>query len=309
MQVYLPIAELSLDVFLLLVLGGLVGFISGISGIGASFLMTPILIFIGIPSPVAVASQANQVVATSLSGTLSQWSRGNIDFKMGGILLIGGMAGSSLGVWLFGLLAKIGQADLVVAISYIFCLGSIGLLMLWESIRSLFKKMIKPSTKVRLPFYQRPWIQTLPLKRNFPKSKLYISICLPMAIGFGVGLLSAIMGVGGSFLLVPAMIYLLGMPITVVVGTSLFQMVFVTANVTLQQAIQNQSVDILLAAILMIGGVVGTQWGTKLSGKIRGEYVRFGFSLLMLGVCVGLANELLVKPSAIYSIRTIGELR
>ncbi|MBL8686119.1 MAG: sulfite exporter TauE/SafE family protein [Alphaproteobacteria bacterium] len=308
MQIYLPIAELSVDVFVLLILGWFVGFISGISGIGASFLMTPTLIFLGIPSPVAVASQANQVVATSISGTLAQWSRGNIDFKMGGILLLGGLAGSSFGVWLFGFLARIGQGDLVVAISYIMCLGWIGLLMLWESLRSVFKKL-QASAKVKIPFYQRAWVQGLPFKRNFPRSNLYISLWLPIVIGFGVGVLSAIMGVGGSFLLVPAMIYLLGMPVTVVVGTSLFQMVFVTANVTLQQAIQNNSVDILLALILMISGVAGTQWGTKMSGKVRGEYVRFVFALLMLGVCVGLINEFLVEPSSVYSIRTVGELR
>jgi len=234
MHIYLPIAELSVNVFLILGLGGGVGLLSGLFGVGGGFLMTPLLIFIGIPSPVAVATEANQIVASSVSGVLAHWRRGNVDMKMGSVLLVGGVIGSSLGVWLFTFLRGLGQIDLVIKPSYVVFLSIIGGLMFVESVRAMTKR--KSATRSKA--HKHNWMHGLPFKMRFRKSRLYISALLPAGIGVFVGLLSAIMGVGGGFVMVPAMIYLLGMPTSVVVGTSLFQIIFVTANVTILQARQ-----------------------------------------------------------------------
>lgn len=300
MQIYLPIAEVSVDVFLLLGMGAGVGFLSGLLGVGGGFLMTPLLIFIGIPPAVAVASEANQVVAASVSGVLAHWWRGNVDFRMGAVLLLGGFVGSSLGVLLFTLLRRVGQLDLVIALSYVVFLSIIGGLMLVESLRAILRQR-RPGAPIH-KLHQHTWLHGLPLKMRFRKSKLYISVLLPLTVGFVVGVLSAIMGVGGGFILVPAMIYLLGMPTTVVIGTSLFQIVFVTANVTFLQAVQNQTVDALLALILLSGGVVGAQFGVRLAGKIPGEHLRALLAIMVLAVGMKLVFDLVSPPADLYSL-------
>ncbi len=300
MQIYLPIAEISLNVFVLLGLGGAIGFLSGVFGVGGGFLMTPILIFIGVPAPVAVGTEANQIVASSVSGVLAHWRRGNVDLKMGTVLLVGGLAGSSFGVWLFALLREIGQIDLVIKLSYVTFLGLIGALMFVEALNSMTKRRRGASSMGKL--HKHTWIHGLPLKIRFRRSKLYISALLPLGIGFFVGILSALMGVGGGFIMVPAMIYLLGMPTAVVVGTSLFQIIFVTANVTFLQAYANQTVDVVLALLLLIGAVIGAQFGAKMSTRLHGEQLRILLAIMVLGVCSILAYDLTKTPIDLYSL-------
>ena len=298
MQIYLPIAEISVDALLLLGLGGMVGFLSGMFGVGGGFLMTPLLIFIGVPPAVAVGTEANQVVAASVSGALAHWKRGNVDIKMGSILLIGGLIGSSLGVWLFTFLRGIGQIDFVISASYVLFLGVIGTLMVVDSVRSWFRSRNPEAPKRKLHYHN--WLHGLPFKMRFRRSKLYISALLPLTIGIFVGVLAAIMGVGGGFVMVPAMIYLLGMPTSVVVGTSLFQIVFVTANVTFLQSVNNQTVDIVLAMLLVVGSVIGAQFGVRAGARLRGEEVRVALGIIVLGVCGGVAWSLFASPEDIY---------
>jgi hypothetical protein len=300
MQIYLPIAEMSVNVFLLLGMGGGVGFLSGLFGVGGGFLMTPLLIFIGIPPAVAVGTEANQIVAASVSGVLAHWRRGNVDFKMGLVLLLGGFAGSTLGVMLFSFLRGLGQIDLVISLSYVVFLGTIGALMLVESARTMRRRKTAPGQRRKL--HQHTWVHGLPLKMRFRRSKLYISALLPLAVGFLVGILAAIMGVGGGFVMVPAMIYLLGMPTNVVIGTSLFQIIFVTANVTFLQSYANQTVDVVLALMLLIGAVIGAQFGARAGAKLQGEELRGLLALMVLAVCGKLFFDLLITPSDIYSI-------
>jgi len=303
MDIYLPIAELSVNVFLLLGIGGGIGALSGIFGVGGGFLMTPLLIFIGIPPAVAVATGANQIVAASISGVLAHWRRGNVDVKIGVVLLVGGLLGSTVGVWVFSALKAIGQVDLVVNICYVVFLGIIGGLMLIESINAMRAQKAQKRKKSHV----HNWTHGLPFKMRFRRSRLYISALLPLAVGFFVGLLSAIMGVGGGFVMVPAMIYLLGMPTVVVVGTSLFQIIFVTANVTILQAVGNQSVDILLAMLLIIGGVIGAQFGAKLGAKLNGEQLRGLLAMMVILVAMKLLLDLATRPTDLYSIiRVIG---
>ncbi len=300
MQIYLPIAESSLDVFLLLGMGGAVGFLSGLFGVGGGFLMTPLLIFIGVGPAVAVASEANQVVAASASGMLAHMRRGNVDFKMGAVLLAGGFAGSSFGVWLYSALRAVGQLDLVISLAYVAFLGIIGSLMLAESARAVLRRR-KPGTQL-LKLHQHTWLHGLPLKIRFRKSKLYISALLPLAIGFLVGILSAIMVVGGGFIMVPAMISLLGMPTATVVGTSLFQIIFVTANVTFLQAVNNQTVDVVLALTLLTGGVVGAQIGGRFAGRLPGEYLRLLLGAFVLFVGALMMFGLVSTPEDIFTV-------
>jgi uncharacterized membrane protein YfcA len=300
MYIYLPIAEMSVNIFLILAMGGGIGFLSGLFGVGGGFLMTPLLIFIGVPAPVAVGTEANQIVASSVSGVLAHWRRGNVDFKMGSILLIGGFFGSSAGVVLFKYLQLIGQIDLVIKLSFVIFLGIIGSLMFWESIRTIIRSRNPASRRRKL--HQHNWLHGLPFKVRFRKSKLYISAILPFAIGAVVGVLSAIMGVGGGFIMVPAMIYLLGMPTSVVIGTSLFQIIFVTANVTFLQALTVQTVDILLAVLLLAGAVVGAQFGSKYSVRMKGEQLRAMLAIMVLGVCIKILVDLITKPTDLYSI-------
>jgi len=300
MQIYLPIAEMSVNVFWLLGLGGGVGYLSGLFGVGGGFLMTPLLIFIGVAPAVAVATEANQIVAASVSGVLAHWRRANVDFKMGGVLLAGGLLGSTFGVWLYSLLRELGQLDLVIALAYVAFLGIIGSLMLVEAARTILRRR-RPSGAAR-KLHQHTWLHGLPFKLRFRKSKLYISAILPLGVGLFVGVLAAIMGVGGGFVMVPAMIYLLGMPTAVVVGTSLFQIIFVTANVTFLQAVNNQTVDVVLAIMLLTGGVIGAQLGSRHTGKLPAEYLRGLLALLVLLVCGKLMFDLVAVPDDIYSL-------
>ncbi len=300
MQVYLPIAEISVNVFYLLGLGGLVGALSGLFGVGGGFLMTPFLIFTGIPPTVAVATEANQILGASVSGVLAYWRRSSVDFKMGFVLLAGGMVGSSFGVWLFSMLRGFGQIDLVISLAYVVFLSVIGALMLAESGRTMFLHRRREAAKRKL--HKHIWLHGLPLKTRFRKSKLYISALLPLGVGFFVGLLAAIMGVGGGFVMVPAMIYLIGMPTSMVVGTSLFQIIFVTANVTILQAYYNQTVDVFLALLLLIGGVIGAQIGTRAGSFLRGEQLRGLLALVVLGVCARILFDLVVTPNDLFSL-------
>lgn len=303
MQIYLPIAEVSVDVFIVLGLGGAVGFLSGLFGAGGAFLLTPLLIFMGVPPPVAVGSVANELIAASVSGAMAHWRRKNVDFRMGAVLLAGGLLGSGFGVWLFGILRRLGQIDLTISISYVLFLGTIGAFMLMESVRAIMRHLNKapPARRMRHP----DWIRALPLKLRFQKSRLYISALLPFGIGFFVGILSAIMGVGGGFVLIPAMIYLLGMPTAMVAGTSLFQIIFVSANVTFLQAVSHQTVDIVLAAILLIGAVVGAQYGTRFGARLPAAQLRGLLALMVLAVCGKLLFDLVVRPADLFSISIV----
>ena len=303
MYIYLPIAEVSMHIGIIIGLGGGVGFLSGLFGVGGGFLMTPLLIFFGIPPAVAVSTEANQIVASSVSGVLAHMRRGNVDFKMGGILMAGGVIGSSLGVALFSFLQSIGQIDLVIQLSYVVFLGIIGSLMLTESVRTIIRSR-KPGA-VRGKLHQHNWLHGLPLKMRFRRSKLYISAILPLALGAFVGILAAIMGVGGGFIMVPAMIYLLGMPTSVVVGTSLFQIIFVTANVTLLQSIQTQTVDFLLAGLLLFGAVIGAQFGSRAGALLRGEQLRGLLALMVLAVCIKIGYDLVVTPEDLLSVELL----
>ncbi len=307
MQIYLPIAEMSVNALILLGLGGGVGFLSGMFGVGGGFLMTPLLIFNGIPPAVAVATEANQVVAASVSGALAHWRRRNVDVKMGVVLLVGGFIGSTVGVWLFTILRGIGQIDFVISISYVLFLGIIGGLMVIESARAWLRT--RQPAAARRKLHQHTWMHGLPFKMRFRTSKLYISALLPLAIGLFVGILAAIMGVGGGFVMVPAMIYLLGMPTSVVIGTSLFQIVFVTANVTLLQAITNQTVDIVLALLLLVGGVIGAQLGAIFGTRLKGEQLRVLLGLVVLVVCGGVSYNLVAVPADPFSLAGIGSTR
>jgi len=300
MQIYLPIAEMSVNVFLLLGMGGGVGFLSGLFGVGGGFLMTPLLIFIGVPPAVAVGTEANQIVASSVSGVLAHWRRNNVDFKMGFVLLLGGFAGSTLGVLLFSFLRELGQIDLVISLSYVVFLGIIGGVMLYEGMRTMRRR--KSASAPRRKLHQHTWIHGLPLKMRFRRSKLYISALMPLTIGFLVGVLSAIMGVGGGFIMVPAMIYLLGMPTSVVIGTSLFQIIFVTANVTFLQAYANQTVDVVLALLLLTGAVIGAQFGARAGARLQGEELRVLLALMVLAVCAKLFYDLLITPGDVFSL-------
>jgi len=300
MQLYLPIAEVSVNAFLILGLGGIVGFLSGMFGVGGGFLITPLLFFIGVPPAVAVATGANQVVASSVSGVLAQLRRKGVDFTMGWVLLVGGFVGSAIGVWVFRLMTEAGQVDLFVQLSYVIFLGLIGAMMFQESLRSLLRSR-KPGTPIRRS-HVHSWVHGLPFKMKFRASGLYISVIPPLAVGALVGFLAAIMGVGGGFIMVPAMIYLLGMPTKVVIGTSLFQIIFVTAFTTVMHALTSQTVDMLLALLLILGGVVGAQIGSRVGMRLKAEQLRILLSLLVLAVSGRIAIDLLVTPGELYSV-------
>lgn len=302
MQIYLPIAEVSVNPFLLLGLGGLVGVLSGMFGVGGGFLMTPLLFFIGIPPAVAVATEANQIVASSFSGALAHFRKRNVDLKMGLVLLGGGLLGAVFGVSGFNYLKNLGQVELFVKLCYVVFLGTVGILMFMESVkairqprsnRSLQRKRLKKFTKF------------MPLKTQFRTSGLYISVIPPFVLGILVGLLSAIMGVGGGFIMVPAMIYIIGMPTKVVIGTSLFQIIFVTAFSTLLHATTNYTVDMILAVLLLLGGVIGAQVGTQLGARLRAEELRVLLAIIVLTVCGKLAFDLVIQPSELYTLGTV----
>ncbi len=304
MQLYLPIAEVSVNAFLLLGLGGLVGVLSGLFGVGGGFLITPLLFFIGVPPTVAVATGANQVVASSVSGVLAHLKRKTVDLRMGTVLLAGGIVGSALGIWAFNVLSRLGQIDLVVQLSYVLFLGMIGILMLQESLRAMNRSRRGTALPARR---QHMWVHRMPLKVKFRTSGLYISVVPPLLVGLFVGVLAALMGVGGGFIMVPAMIYLLGMPTKVVVGTSLFQIIFVAGFTTFMHAFTNQSVDLMLAMLLIAGGVVGAQIGTRIGGRLKAEQLRVLLALLVLAVCAKIALDLLLQPSDLYSLSAVAD--
>ncbi|MGY8976279.1 MAG: sulfite exporter TauE/SafE family protein [Alphaproteobacteria bacterium] len=305
MEVYLPIAGLPINFFILMFLGLVVGFLSGMFGVGGGFLMTPMLILMGIPPAVAVASEANHILAASVSGFLAHMRRANVDFLMGFILLIGGVFGSLIGVFLLKYLLSIGQEKLFISLSYIFILVFVGLWMLTESVSSIKKKYKGKKNKL----HEHIWLHGLPFKIKFRKSHLYISILPPIFIGLLVGILSSIMGVGGGFILVPAMIYILGMPTQVVVGTSLLQIVFVTTVSTIMHAYINQTVDVVLSSLLLIGAVVGAQIGTKAMGLLRGEQIRFLLAIIIIIVASILIGNVLVTPEEAFIVETYKEVQ
>ncbi len=300
MTIYLPIAEVSVNLYLLLGLGGMVGVLSGMFGVGGGFILTPFLFFIGIPPAVAVATGANQIVASSVSGVLAHLRRRTVDLKMGLMLLVGGLAGAQGGLRVFAWLTELGQVDLLVNLFYVVFLGLIGSLMLIESLNALRRsKKVGPRRKRRR---RHSRLQELPLKMRFRTSHLYISSIPVVGVGVLVGFLSAIMGVGGGFIMVPAMIYVLGMPTKVVVGTSLFQIIFVAAFTTVMHALESQSVDVVLALVLIVSGVVGAQIGAKLGLLLKAEQLRVLLALMVLAVCLKLGLGLVLEPGEAFSI-------
>lgn len=308
MHIYLPIAEMPVNILLLLSLGGVTGILSGMFGIGGGFLTTPFLIFIGLPPAVAVSSSANQIIAASVSGFIAHWQRGNVDFKIGFVIMAGGIIGSSIGVLLFRWLQELGQIDLVISLSYVIFLGFVGLMMAWESWSKIWRSRFSASSKNKKTEEKSKninWFKKLPFKMRFPHSKIYISVLVPIMIGVFTGVLVSLMGIGGGFVMIPAMIYLLGMPTSVVIGTSLFQIIFITANVTFLQSVSTQTVDIVLALILLTGSVLGAQIGTRIGAKIAAEQLRGLLALLVLAVVAKLAFGLFVEPSNPYTISKI----
>ena len=302
MEIYLPIAEMSVHWLIVLGMGGAIGFLSGLFGVGGGFLLTPLLIFYGVPAEVAVATTSSHITASSISGALAQWRRRAVDLKMGAVMAGGGLFGTTAGVWLFTVMRRYGQMDLLVSSSYVILLGTVGGLMLSESLAAL-----RASRRGAPPARRAPhlWMHGLPFKMRFRESRLYISVIPPVVIGFFVGVLSAIMGVGGGFVIVPAMIYLLRMPTNVVMGTSLFQIIIVTAATTILQATTNYSVDIVLGLFLILGGVIGAQLGVRAGERLRGEQLRLLLALLVLAVALRLFIGLVVKPDDPFSV-TVG---
>ena len=300
MSIYLPIAEMNINIFLIVFIGMIVGALSGLFGVGGGFLMTPLLIFLGIPPVVAVGSEAPHVLASSVSGVIAHWRKKNVDFKMGFFLLSGGVIGSTLGVHLFKLLKNYGQIDIVIQFLFIIFLGFIGMSMAFESAKTTIKNY-RTTSAIRTKLHQHSWIHGLPFKLRFHRSKLYISALPPILIGFFVGVLSAMMGVGGGFIMIPAMVYILGMSTNVVVGTSLFQIIFVTANSTFFQSYINQTVDIVLSALMILGGVIGAQIGVRLGSQLKAEYLRGILAILVLLVCAKILTDLILTPSDLFS--------
>ena len=304
MQIYLPIAEMSVNILLILGMGGAVGFLSGLFGVGGGFILTPLLIFTGIPPTVAVASTANQIIASSVSGVIAHWRRKQVDFKMGGVLVLGGVSGSLLGIWIFKYLENVGQADLVISLSYVILLGTVGGLMLYESVGVILRARAGITTTAPKSG-QHLWIHHLPFRVRFRRSRLYISVLGPVVLGFFIGMMTTVMGVVGGFVLVPAMIYLLQMPTSVVIGTSLFQVIFVTASATLLHALTTKSVDVVLSALLAVGAVIGAQAGARFGLKLTGEQLRALLAIVVLIIGLRLAFDLGVRPDEVFSLSTV----
>ncbi len=304
MSIYLPIAEMNINIFVIVFIGMAVGALSGLFGVGGGFLMTPLLIFLGIPPVVAVGTEAPHVLASSVSGVIAHWRKKSVDFKMGFFLLAGGVVGSTIGVNIFKILRSYGQIDIVIQILFVLFLGIIGFSMAFESARTTIKSY-RTTSSIRTKLHQHSWIHGLPFKVRFRRSKLYISAIPPILIGFIVGILSAMMGVGGGFIIIPAMVYILGMPTSVVVGTSLFQIIFVTANSTFFQAYLNQTVDIILAALMILGGVIGAQIGVRMGSKLKAEYLRGLLAILVLAVCAKLFTDLVLQPNDLFSTQVL----
>jgi len=303
-QIYLPIAELPVNVLLILFMGLAVGFISGMFGIGGGFLMTPLLIFIGIAPAVAVASVASHVAASSFSGAISYWRRRALDPALALVLLTGGLTGTTAGVWLFTLLRAIGQLDLTIAMSYLILLGAVGTMMIVESVSAILRARGGRPAEIRRPG-SHLWIHGLPLKLRFKTSKIYVSVIPIITIGFLIGFIGAVMGIGGGFLLVPALIYLIRVPTGVVIGTSMVLTLVTMAYATIIHAATNHLVDALLALILMIGGVIGAQFGARTGQKFSGEQLRLLLGILVLMVGLRFAYDLVVQPADLYTIRVL----
>lgn len=304
MDIYLPIAEMSLNIFLLIGMGAGVGFLSGMFGIGGGFLITPFLIFFNVPPAIAVGTSANQVIGSSTTGAVAHFKRRTLDIKLGILLVLGGLLGSILGVHAFSLLRAIGQLDLIIALLYVVLLGGIGIMMAIESFRALLRRHHGKNPVIKRPGNHN-WILKMPFKVRFRTSMLYVSIIPVLMIGFTVGALSSIMGIGGGFVLVPAMIYILRVPTNVVVGTSLFQVTFVSAFTTIMQAVTNQSVDVVLAFLLMVGGVIGAQYGTRAGRHLKAEQLRLLMAVLVLAIALRLAFQLFIKPDDIFNLTLI----
>ncbi len=304
MSIYLPIAEMNINIFIIVFIGMAVGALSGLFGVGGGFLMTPLLIFLGIPPVVAVGTEAPHVLASSVSGVIAHWRKKSVDFKMGFFLLTGGIIGSTIGVNIFKILRSYGQIDIVIQILFVLFLGIIGFSMAFESARTTIKSY-RTTSSIRTKLHQHSWVHGLPFKVRFRRSKLYISAIPPILIGLIVGILSAMMGVGGGFIIIPAMVYILGMPTSVVVGTSLFQIIFVTANSTFFQAYLNQTVDIVLAALMILGGVIGAQIGVRIGSRLKAEYLRGLLAILVLAVCAKLFTDLVLQPNDLFSTQVL----
>ena len=304
MSIYLPIAEMNVNILLIVLLGIMVGGLTGLFGVGGGFLMTPLLIFLGIPPTVAVGTEAPHVLASSFSGAIAHWRKKNVDIKMGIFLLCGGIAGSIVGVNLFKILREFGQIDVIIQFLFLIFLGLIGFSMLFESAKTTIKKY-RTTSLIRTKLHQHSWIHGLPFKMRFHRSKLYISTIPPVIIGFFVGILSAMMGVGGGFIMIPAMVYILGMSTNVVVGTSLFQIIFVTANSTFFQSYLNQTVDIVLASLMILGGVIGAQVGARLGSTFKAEYLRGVLAILVLAVCIKIFLDLTLTPDDLFSLSSL----
>ena len=300
MQFYLPIAEVSVNMFLILGLGAAVGILSGMFGVGGGFILTPLLFMIGIPSTIAVGTQGALIVASSFSGLLVHLKRRTVDFAMGGLLLLGGLIGSTIGVQVFKLLKALGQVDLLINLCYVFLLGIVGSLMLIEAVNAYRRR--KANTYVPAKRKKHSWVQGMPFRMRFRASQMYVSAVPPLAIGIFVGILSAIMGVGGGFLMLPAMIYILGMPTKVVIGTSLFQITFMSTYTTLMHAVENQSVDLVLGFILLVGGVIGAQIGSRIGAKLNADTLRILLALMVVGISLKLAGGLVIEPTELFAL-------
>jgi uncharacterized membrane protein YfcA len=303
MDIYLPVAGLSVNALMIIGLGGVVGLLTGMLGLGGGFLTTPILIFYGIPPAVAVASATTQITGTSVSGVMAHRRRKGVDYRMGGVLVFGGIFGAGAGGALFRLLQDSGQIDTVIAILYVLLLGSIGILMARESAEAL--EIIKPKANKKPARRHHPLIAVLPLRWRFYHSGLYISPLAPLLLGFFSGMMTVLLGVGGGFIVVPAMIYLLGMSTMMVVGTSLFQILFVTAATTLIHATTTKSVDIVLAALLLLGSVIGAQFGARLAQRVKPELLRMGLAIVVIGVALRMALQLGWRPAEIYTVQLL----
>jgi uncharacterized membrane protein YfcA len=305
-QLYLPIADLPVNVFLILAMGAAVGFVSGMFGIGGGFLMTPLLIFIGIAPAVAVASVTSHMAASSMSGAMSYWRRRAIDPALALLLLCGGTVGTALGVWFFTLMRSLGQLDLMIALSYVVLLTIVGALMVWEGLRSILRVRRGETPPPRRTGVGRGWIHALPLKMRFKRSKIYLSVIPVIVIGLLIGFIGAVMGVGGGFILVPIMIYVLRVPTVTVIGTSMVLTLVTMICATILHALTNHLVDVVLALMLMVGGVVGAQFGARAGQRIRGEQLRLLLGLLVLAVGIRFAVELAIRPDDLFTIRETG---
>jgi uncharacterized membrane protein YfcA len=301
MLIHLPIAQIAVDPLVIVAIGLVVDFLSGLFGVGGGFLLTPMLIFYGVPAAVAVSTQANQVMATSIAGVSAHWADRAVDIRLGSLMLLGGLAGSTVGVGVFSLLKYLGVVDATIAVLYIVFLGVIGGLMAWESVGALGKSGGDPGRRTRM----RAWLRGLPVKRRFPRSGLYISIIPLLGVGFFVGLLAAVLGVGGGFILAPAMVYLLGVPTRVMVGTSLFQIIFLTAYVTFLQATFNATVDLVLALVLMIGGVAGARFGAMAARRLKAAQLRLLLALVVLAMAGRLVYDMYVAPQPEYRLEAV----